>query len=83
MIRYDLRCAKGHGFEDWFDSIADYERLEAEGDLSCPSCGSRQVKRGFMAPALAGASAKAEPAPMPMCGMAQGGPGCGRCAFEG
>ena len=77
MIRYDLRCDKGHGFEDWFDSIADYEALEAKHGVVCPSCGSRHVMRGLMAPAVA----KGPQAPAPACAMACGGPGCGGCSF--
>ncbi|MBM3557078.1 MAG: DUF1178 family protein [Alphaproteobacteria bacterium] len=79
MIRYDLRCDKGHVFEEWFDSISDYESLEAKGAIPCPDCGSHHVSRGLMAPNVA----KGAAAPAPACGMAAGGPGCGSCAFAG
>lgn len=53
MIRYALRCKKGHEFEGWFKGSADYERQEKRGLVSCPSCGSNKVERAVMAPAVA------------------------------
>lgn len=50
MIRYALRCKKGHEFEGWFKGSADYERQEKRGFVSCPSCGSNKVERAVMAP---------------------------------
>ncbi|MEM8871907.1 MAG: DUF1178 family protein [Pseudomonadota bacterium] len=50
MIKYNLRCTKGHDFESWFSSGADYDRLEAGGLLSCAICGSANVSKAVMAP---------------------------------
>lgn len=61
MIRYDLRCRDGHDFDSWFASAAAYDRLAAAGHVACPSCGSTQVDKALMAPAVAAARA-AEPA---------------------
>lgn len=50
MIRYTLRCDKGHSFESWFQSSAAYESQEKRKLVSCPSCGSTKVERAIMAP---------------------------------
>jgi hypothetical protein len=50
MIRYNLRCAKGHSFESWFQSSAAYESQEKRKLVSCPACGSVKVERAIMAP---------------------------------
>ena len=53
MIKYDLRCDQDHTFEVWFrDSAACDEQL-AGGEVLCPDCGSVQVQKALMAPALA------------------------------
>lgn len=55
MIRYTLRCKKGHEFEAWFRSGDDFERGVG---TACPLCGSKKVEKALMAPAVA-KSAKA------------------------
>ena len=50
MIRYNLRCEKGHTFESWFQSSAAYESQEKRKLVNCPSCGSAKVERAIMAP---------------------------------
>ncbi len=52
MIHYQLRCAIGHGFEGWFRDSAAFEQQARGGLLRCPSCGSAEVDRGLMAPAV-------------------------------
>ncbi|MCA6118907.1 DUF1178 family protein [Bradyrhizobium sp. WSM 1738] len=52
MIRYNLRCEKGHAFESWFQSSAAYESQEKRKLVSCPSCGSVKVERAIMAPQI-------------------------------
>ena len=61
MIRYALRCAAGHGFEGWFGSSSDYDDQAARGLVACPACGSAQVSKAIMAPAVAGAKGRSEP----------------------
>jgi hypothetical protein len=56
MIRYALSCDRGHQFEAWFGSGADYERAAASGENSCPFCGSTNVEKAPMAPAIGGKS---------------------------
>lgn len=53
MIRYTLVCDAGHGFESWFPSGASYDDQSTRGLVTCPACGSAQVAKGMMAPALA------------------------------
>lgn len=53
MIIFDLKCApEGHVFEGWFGSSADYEEQQRRGLVSCPLCGSGEVGKAVMAPAV-------------------------------
>lgn len=54
MIVFDLKCgAQSHVFEGWFGSSSDYEEQQARGLVSCPVCGSGDVAKAVMAPAVA------------------------------
>ena len=52
MILFDLRCRDGHAFEAWFRDSAAYEDQAEAGDLACPVCGSAEVSKALMAPAV-------------------------------
>ncbi len=80
MIVFDLKCAQGHTFEEWFKSSSEYEERSVARDLSCPTCGDTHIEKGLMAPRVNGGSAAA-PAATPPCGM----PACagGTCAMMG
>ena len=52
MIRYSLICERKHDFEIWFKNSADYDKQAKRGLVTCPSCGSAQVEKALMAPAL-------------------------------
>ena len=52
MIIFDLRCGGGHVFEAWFGSSADFAAQQARGLVSCPLCGSAEVAKAPMAPAV-------------------------------
>lgn len=52
MIRYALRCDKGHDFDGWFRSSEGFETMRDAGQVVCAQCGSSQVDRGLMAPAV-------------------------------
>ena len=52
MIVYDLSCDQGHRFEGWFGSSDDFAEQQAEGLVSCPECGSPEVGKAPMAPAV-------------------------------
>jgi hypothetical protein len=52
MIRYTLKCAAGHGFESWFQNGEAFAALAEAGRLACPVCGSAEVSKELMAPAV-------------------------------
>ena len=52
MIRYNLRCERGHAFESWFQSSSAYETQEKRKLVNCPVCGSAKVERAIMAPQI-------------------------------
>lgn len=53
MIVFDLECrAGGHRFEGWFGSSGDFTDQQDRGLLSCPQCGSIDVAKAVMAPAV-------------------------------
>jgi len=66
MIRYNLRCERGHAFESWFQSSSAYESQEKRKLVNCPSCGSAKVERAIMAPQIVSKKGRdsAEPAPV-------------------
>ena len=68
MIRYNLRCERGHAFESWFQSSSAYESQEKRRLVNCPACGSAKVDRAIMAPQIVGKKGRdsAEPAPAPV-----------------
>ncbi len=55
MIRYALVCAKGHGFESWFQNSAAYDKQAKRGLVECPVCGDVEAEKAIMAPRIAGA----------------------------
>jgi hypothetical protein len=63
MIRYALRCDRDHGFDSWFGSAEDYDRLRAGGHVQCPDCGSTAVDKALMAPHVAPARPRPLAAP--------------------
>ena len=77
MIKYQLICDKSHEFEGWFGDSAAFESQQVSGFLTCPVCGSADVRRALMAPNLASPktrktdlaeqqpSAQPEPQPQP------------------
>ena len=69
MIRYSLRCDRGHAFESWFQSSSAYEQQEKRKLVNCPACGSDKVERAIMAPQIVSKKdreiAAPEPAPAP------------------
>lgn len=52
MIRYALVCGAGHDFEGWFGGSDDFDAQSARGLVSCPMCGSPEVRKQIMAPAV-------------------------------
>jgi len=66
MIRYNLRCEKGHAFESWFQSSSAYEQQEKRKLVNCPTCGSDKVERAIMAPQIVSKKGREKAAPAPM-----------------
>jgi hypothetical protein len=64
MIRYNLRCDRGHGFESWFQSSSAYESQEKRKLVNCPTCGSAKVERAIMSPQIVSKKGR-DKAPMP------------------
>ena len=52
MIRYDLRCERGHAFESWFQDSSAYDAQVKRKLVSCPACGSAKVEKAIMAPRI-------------------------------
>lgn len=52
MIVFDLCCPDGHRFEGWFGSSEDFAGQQARGLVSCPHCGSSDIAKAPMAPAV-------------------------------
>jgi hypothetical protein len=52
MIVFDLLCGHGHAFEGWFGSSADFTDQSERGLLVCPHCGTGEVVKAPMAPAV-------------------------------
>lgn len=62
MIRFALICESGHDFDAWFGSGDAYEEQARIRAVVCPRCGSPEVIKAPMAPALRrGMAEPAEP----------------------
>ena len=53
MIKYRLRCVRGHEFETWFQNSAAFDKLAKRKQLSCAMCGSDKVEKAIMSPRIA------------------------------
>ncbi|WP_300528302.1 DUF1178 family protein [Maricaulis sp.] len=62
MIKYALLCDEEHKFEAWFSSSDGYDEQVKRGLVECPHCGSTQVRKALMAPAVS-TSRKKEASP--------------------
>lgn len=56
MIKFHLKCDQGHAFESWFQSGAAYDKLTAAGMVNCEVCGSTDISKTIMAPAVSTSS---------------------------
>ena len=59
MIHYNLVCDKAHEFEGWFRNSEDFDAQNSRSLISCPFCGSNNVQKKLMAPAVSTARSKA------------------------
>jgi len=53
VIHFSLCCVHAHRFDGWFRSNEDYDKQCESGLVSCPICGSTEVDKALMTPALA------------------------------
>lgn len=60
MIKYALKCSKGHSFESWFKDSLAFETLSKAKQVSCAVCGSTKVEKTIMAPSVSGTKKKAD-----------------------
>jgi hypothetical protein len=52
MIRYALRCGRGHKFEGWFRNSETFDLQASRGEVLCPHCGVIDIEKDLMAPAV-------------------------------
>ena len=53
MIKYQLICDLSHEFEGWFQTSASFDAQNQSELITCPMCGSANVRRALMTPNLA------------------------------
>jgi hypothetical protein len=70
MIRYSLRCERGHAFESWFQDSAYFDSQAKRGLVACPMCESTKVDKAIMAPRIA-RKGKSKSAPEPVAAPAE------------
>lgn len=52
MIQYSLVCDSEHKFDAWFRNAEAYDAQQKKGIVTCPSCGSGNINKALMAPAV-------------------------------
>ncbi len=63
MIRYSLACVGEHEFEAWFSNSAAYDAQRRRKLVECPICGSQDVRKRIVAPAVRASESKRSPSP--------------------
>ncbi len=48
----NLQCSRDHGFEGWFASEDDFQAQLARGQIECPLCEDRAIRKMLSAPRL-------------------------------
>jgi len=64
MIVFDLLCTRGHAFEGWFASGAEFDRQKASRLVSCPVCDGFDVERRPSAKVRVAKAQTAAPVPV-------------------
>ncbi|MGE5266040.1 MAG: DUF1178 family protein [Deltaproteobacteria bacterium] len=62
MIKYSLVCGTGHEFDAWFQNSSAFDVQSARNLVVCPSCGTHDVQKALMSPAVATRAGRSEPA---------------------
>jgi hypothetical protein len=63
MIRYALKCVGDHRFEAWFSNSEAYDKQRKRRLIECPECGSHNVSKQIMAPAVRASGEKSVDSP--------------------
>ena len=58
MIKYILKCNKGHEFESWFLDSEEFEKLNKRKLLECIFCSSKSISKSIMSPMVTNSSNK-------------------------
>ncbi len=58
MIKYNLKCQKGHEFESWFSNSEEFEKLAKRKLLECIYCSSKKIDKSIMAPMVSNSKNK-------------------------
>jgi len=58
MIKFNLTCENGHGFEGWFSGNKDFDSQIESHLVACPVCNSTMVHKALMAPSVSTARKK-------------------------
>ena len=61
MIKYQLICDLSHEFEGWFKTSASFDAQNQSELITCPECGSANVRRALMTPNLASPKRRRRP----------------------
>ena len=61
MIKYQLICDLSHEFEGWFQTSAAFDEQNQSELITCPVCGSANVRRALMTPNLASPKRRQKP----------------------
>ena len=61
MIKYQLICDLSHEFEGWFQTSAAFDAQSKSELITCPVCGSANVRRALMTPNLASPKRRRKP----------------------
>lgn len=64
MIRYALRCSRGHDFDGWFRSSDGFQAMLDAGQVTCSACGDADVRKALMAPSVAEKKSQPDPTPL-------------------
>ena len=65
MIRYRLSCEKDHTHEAWFANSKAFDKLQKSHALTCPVCGSVDIRKAIMTPGLAKSGYRSDKASVP------------------
>ncbi len=74
MIQYSLICENDHKFEAWFKNANAYDAQAQQGVLECPLCGTSEVNKALMAPAVGKKANQREDAPQKTMALSAGHP---------